>query len=75
MWNLGLNRGLPKQVLSDKEQLALFRENQKGVKLTRVPGDQFLPLPTKPTSATARLAALKETTLGLCQEGDVASES
>ena len=75
MWNLGLNRGLPKQVLTDEEQLALFVENKRGVKLTRVPGDQFLTPPTKQTSATARLAAFKETTLGLCQEGDVASES
>ena len=51
MWNLGLNRGLPKQVLTHKERLALFDENQKGVKLTRVPGDQFLTTPTEPTLA------------------------
>jgi hypothetical protein len=44
----GLFEGSPKQVLSKEQALALFRENQRGRTLTRVPGGQFQPTPKKP---------------------------
>lgn len=45
MQNLGLFKGLPALTLTPEQRSALFRENQKNRKLTRVPGDQFRPLP------------------------------
>jgi len=46
MENLGLFKGLPASTLSKEQRSALFRENQKNRKLTRVPGDQFRPAPS-----------------------------
>jgi hypothetical protein len=54
MLNLGLNNGLPAQVLTDEEQIAQILENQKLQPLTRKVGGQFDPIPTKPPSNECR---------------------
>ncbi len=48
MENLGLFEGSPKQVLPKEQALALFRQNQQGRTLTRVPGGQFECMAKKP---------------------------
>jgi hypothetical protein len=53
MENLGLFKGLPKSTLTNEQASALFRANQKNRKLTRIPGDQFGPIPNAQTSTTA----------------------
>jgi hypothetical protein len=53
MENLGLFKGLPESTLTPEQQSALFRENQKNRKLTRVPGSQFGPIPNAQTSTTS----------------------
>lgn len=53
MENLGLFKGSPELKLTAEQRLALFRENQKNRKLTRVPGDQFRPTPNAQTSTTS----------------------
>jgi hypothetical protein len=53
MENLGLFKALPKSTLTKEQASALFRSNQGNRKLTRVPGDQFGPIPKEQTSTTS----------------------
>lgn len=41
MENHGFFEGCPKSTLTNEQASAMFRANQKDLKLTRVPGDQF----------------------------------